>query len=45
MIMQENNTVQAVLHYKVFEQCKAADDLKIPQYLQETYWLHFVLHQ
>lgn len=42
MIIQENDTVQAVSPYKVFEQCKTSDDLKIPQYLQDTYWWAYV---
>lgn len=42
MIMQEDNTVQVASNYKVFEQHKTSDDLKIPQYLQDTYWWAYV---
>lgn len=42
MIMQEDNTVQVASSYKVFEQHKTSDDLKIPQYLQDTYWWAYV---
>ncbi|MCN4143919.1 MAG: rhodoquinone biosynthesis methyltransferase RquA [Thiohalomonas sp.] len=38
MIMQDNNTVQIASDYKVFDQCKTSDEIKVPEYLQDTYW-------
>jgi len=40
--MQDNNSVPAASNYKVFEQYKVSDDLKVPKYLQDTYWWAYV---
>jgi ubiquinone/menaquinone biosynthesis C-methylase UbiE len=40
--MQENSNEQVVADYSVFEPYKISKDLKIPKYLQETYWWAYV---
>jgi len=40
--MQENNTVEVSSNYKDFEYSKTSSKLKVPNYLQETYWWAYV---
>lgn len=43
MIMQDNSTtVEVSSQYKVLEQSSASHDLKVPKYLQDTYWWAYV---
>lgn len=40
--MQDDNTVQAASDYKVFDNFKTSEELKVPKYLQDTYWWAYV---
>ncbi len=40
--MQENSTVDMVSNGKVFDDYKTSQELKVPKYLEETYWWAYV---
>lgn len=40
--MQENSTVELASNYEVFENTKSSQQLKVPKYLEETYWWAYV---
>ena len=42
MIMQDNNSVQTASNYKELNFSKTSEELKVPKYLQETYWWAYV---
>jgi len=40
--MQENSTVDVASNYEVFENKESSQQLKVPKYLEETYWWAYV---
>lgn len=42
MIMRETSAVDVTSNYKLIDDHKTSEDLKVPNYLQETYWWAYV---